>query len=41
VSLALVKEIRRVRDAYQFSVRTEIPDDPVEFAELKRELGIS
>ncbi len=32
MSLALVKEIRRVRDTHQISVRTEIPDDPVEFA---------
>jgi hypothetical protein len=30
--LALVKEIRRVRDTYQTSYRYEIPDDPVEFA---------
>jgi phage terminase large subunit-like protein len=32
VSLALVKEIRRVRDTYQFSDQSEISDDPVEFA---------
>jgi hypothetical protein len=32
VSLALAKEIRRVRDTYQFSRRREVPDDPVEFA---------
>jgi hypothetical protein len=30
--LALVKEIRRVRDTYHVSRRREIPDDPVEFA---------
>jgi cytochrome c-type biogenesis protein CcmE len=30
--LALVKDIRRVRDTYQLSLRREIPDDPVEFA---------
>ena len=33
MSLALVKEIRRVRDTYsQMSWRDDIPDDPVEFA---------
>jgi hypothetical protein len=32
VSLALVKEIRRVRDTYQLSSRDDIPEDPVEFA---------
>jgi hypothetical protein len=36
--LALVKEIRRVRDTYsQFSLRKEIPPDPVEFA---RSVGV-
>jgi len=30
--LALVKEIRRVRDAYQLSSRDDIPEGPVEFA---------
>ena len=30
--MALVREIRRVRDTYQISFRKEIPDDPVEFA---------
>jgi cytochrome c-type biogenesis protein CcmE len=32
VSLALVKEIRRVPDTYQLSSRDDIPEDPVEFA---------
>ena len=32
MSLALVKEIRRVRDTYQLSSRDDIPEDPVEFA---------
>jgi Helicase len=32
VSLALVKEIRRVRDTYQLSSRDDIPEGPVEFA---------
>ncbi len=38
MSLALVKEIRRVRDTYQNGARAPIPDDPVEFA---AELGIT
>ncbi len=32
MSLALVKDIRRCREAMQVSLRREIPDDPVEFA---------
>jgi hypothetical protein len=32
VTSALAKDIRRVRDTYQFSRRREVPDDPVEFA---------
>ncbi len=40
--MALVKEIRRVRDTYQtaFTLKA-VSDDPVEFEELERELGIS
>jgi hypothetical protein len=37
VSLALLKEIRRVRDTYQFVLRREIPADPISFA---RSVGI-
>src|SRR5215207_7525361 len=32
MSLALVKEIRRVRDTVSTRLTTEVPDDPVEFA---------